>query len=144
MTASQIDAKWRGIGHHVCPVSVPILFELTHLQKSLYTYTPDRKPLRINALSIFPGAEFLAIAPPTSPGQVVFSKKHELLIAGCADGTLLGVARVKPEGKAEMTARGWWNGAHGTFRAKEGAKEVSLGVSVDRLMRKVCILHNIT
>ena len=35
------------------------------------------------------------------------------LIIRCAEGSVLNVGQVKPEGKRLMTAKDWWNGLQG-------------------------------
>lgn len=49
---------------------------------------------------------------PTTPGIARFSKNTSSVLIRCADGGVLNVERLKTEGKAELDARGWWNGAY--------------------------------
>ncbi|KJA25516.1 hypothetical protein HYPSUDRAFT_134506 [Hypholoma sublateritium FD-334 SS-4] len=111
MSASQIHARERAISH----------------QKPLWTHTPDDRSLHLYALSVLDGAQLSNQALPDAPARMVFSKKHRLLIVRCAGDTLLGVGRVKSDGKKEIGAQEWWNGAQGTFCVGEGKKEVCLG-----------------
>lgn len=132
MSAAQIHARERAISHQVCPVRRLVrrhttISPATVYQKPLWTHTPDGKPLHLHALSVLNGAQLFNRTLPDAAGCVVFSKKHGLLIVRCARDTLLGVGRVKSDGKKEMGAQEWWNGAQGTFCFGEGKKEVRLG-----------------
>lgn len=40
----------------------------------------------------------------------MFNKSTNSLVVRCAEGSVLNVGQVKPEGKRLMTAKDWWNG----------------------------------
>ena len=45
-------------------------------------------------------------------GELVWNSSSGSLIAGAGDGTVLGVLSVQPEGKSQMPAKAWVNGAN--------------------------------
>ena len=63
---------------------------------------------------------------PFQPGATIFNKSTNSLVVRCAEGSMLHVGQVKPEGKRLMTAKDWWNG----FRGVQGDEGfVVLGTS---------------
>lgn len=60
-----------------------------------------------------------------TPGQSAFSKEAGMLLIRCAGGSVLGVTKVKPEGKADRPAGEFWNGVRAPL--VDGVKHLMLG-----------------
>ncbi|KAF8885387.1 formyl transferase [Gymnopilus junonius] len=113
MTAEVIHRRFRAISH----------------QKPLFTYTPDGKPLQLRQFAPINLESSALVNLSSRPGETVLSKSDKMLLIRCAADTVLGVTKVKPEGKPDRNAGEFWRGLRAV---KEGAKQVVFGTSVDR------------
>jgi methionyl-tRNA formyltransferase len=62
---------------------------------------------------------------PFQPGAAIFNKYTNSLVVRCAEGSVLNVGQVKPEGKRLMTAKDWWNGLRDM---QDGGSFIHLGL----------------
>ena len=68
---------------------------------------------------------------PFQPGAARFNNSTNSLVIRCAEGSVLNVGQVKPEGKRLMTAKDWWNGLQdGGGFVVLGLPKTELGVFV--------------
>ncbi|KAF5311162.1 hypothetical protein D9619_007829 [Psilocybe cf. subviscida] len=107
MSADHIFSRFRALSH----------------QKPLFTYTPNGKPLHLNDMVVVSPQEAQRLSP--TPGQSTFSKAADMLLIRCAGGSVLGVTKVKPEGKADRPAGEFWNGVRAP--SVDGVKHLMLG-----------------
>ncbi|EIN08600.1 Formyltransferase [Punctularia strigosozonata HHB-11173 SS5] len=49
-------------------------------------------------------------APPPPPGTALYAPHDRRLAIACARGTVLGVSALKPQDRALVSAKDWWNG----------------------------------
>ncbi|KAF8805203.1 Formyltransferase [Phlegmacium glaucopus] len=95
-------------------------------QKPLFTHLPTSQCLQLHDLTTTTAT---SANLPFQPGAAMFNKSTDSLVVRCAEGSLLNVSQVKPEGKRLMTAKDWWNGLRDV---EEGGGFVPLGLPTNQ------------
>jgi len=99
-------------------------FRALNHQKPLVAHTPDGKPIHLRDIRVVDPAPFNRGSLSPDPGWGTLNKVGGLIAVRCAEGTVLGVAKVKPEGKPDRWANQFWHGLRGV---KGHAKQVFFG-----------------
>jgi methionyl-tRNA formyltransferase len=78
-------------------------------QKPLLTHLPTSQSLQLHDVTTRTTTS-TSSKLPFQPGAAIFNNLTNSLMIRCAEGSVLNVGQVKPEGKRLMTAKDWWNG----------------------------------
>ena len=85
--------------------------------------SPDGKPLQLRQIKVVHPTLF-ALSLRPEPGWATLDPSGKVIAIRCAEGTVLGVVKVKPEGKSDRWANEFWNGLKGV---KSRAKQIFFG-----------------
>jgi len=80
-------------------------------QKPLLTHLPTSQSLQLHDVTTTTTSASSNL--PFQPGATIFNNSTNSLMIRCAEGSVLNVGQVKPEGKRLMSAKDWWNGLQG-------------------------------
>ncbi|KIM46735.1 hypothetical protein M413DRAFT_440317 [Hebeloma cylindrosporum] len=96
---------------------------LSH-QRPLVAHTPEGKPLHLCKMRVVDPTIFKPESLRPEPGWATLDTSGKILSIRCAEGTVLGVTKVKPEGKPFRYAQEFWHGLKGV---KSHAKQIYFG-----------------
>jgi methionyl-tRNA formyltransferase len=87
-------------------------------------HTPDGKTLHLREVGAVDPIPYNNGFLSSEPGWATLNKAEKLIAIRCAGGTVLGLTKVKPEGKPDRWATEFWHGLRGV---KNHAKQVFFG-----------------
>ena len=87
-------------------------------------HTPNGKLLQLREVKVIDSSPFNSGSLRPEPGWATLDTSGKVIAIRCAGGTVLGVMKVKPEGKPDRWANEFWNGLK---EVKSHAKQIFFG-----------------